>query len=456
MGKKTVVVGLARSGLGAANLLSAMGSEVMVTDSRPGEELAEYTSRLAPSVGLALGGHPREIFEDAELIVVSPGVPLGIEPLKRAREAGVSIISELELASRLLGDVPVYAITGTNGKSTTVSLLDTMFKKSGRESLLAGNIGNALSEEVLKRVNGSMRVRGIDCVVAEVSSFQLEAVEKFRPAGAAVLNVTPDHMDRYHSIHEYREAKAKIAINQGEGDFLVLNADDSHCGEIYRSLKESGKTALWEFSRKREVEGVFLKGDSVHYNLGLAGEGTLIRTVQIRIKGVHNLENAMAASAMALLAGCSIDAVRKSLEEFPGLEHRLEFVREIGGVSFVNDSKGTNVGAVLKSLESFSSPVVLIAGGRDKAGDFSQLRDAVKGKVKAVVLIGEAKDKIKAALCELTECFLAKSLEEAVQRSKEVASEGDVVLLSPGCASFDMFRDFEDRGRKFKELVNGL
>jgi UDP-N-acetylmuramoylalanine--D-glutamate ligase len=456
MGKKTVVIGLARSGLGAANLLSAMGLEVTVTDSRPGEELAEYTSRLAPSVGLALGGHPREIFEGAELIVVSPGVPLNIEPLRRAREAGVTIISELELACRLLGDVPVYAVTGTNGKSTTVTLLDMMFKKSGTKSVLAGNIGNALSEEVLKRVNGSMRVRGIDCVVAEVSSFQLEAVEKFRPAGAAILNITPDHMDRYHSIHEYREAKAKIAMNQGEGDFLVLNADDPQCREVYRHLKESGKMALWEFSRKSEVEGVFLKGDSVYYNLGPAGEGVLIRPGEIRIKGIYNLENAMAASAMALLAGCHIDAVRESLREFPGLEHRLEFVREIGGVSFVNDSKGTNVGAVLGSLESFSSPIVLIAGGRDKAGDFTQLRDAVKGKVKAIVLIGEAKDKIKDALCELTECFLAKSLEEAVQKAKEVASKGDVVLLSPGCASFDMFEDFEDRGRKFKGLVNGL
>lgn len=456
MGKKTLVVGLARSGLGAANLLSAMGAEVTVTDSRPGKELAEYISRLAPSVGLALGGHPGNIFEDAELIVVSPGVPLDIEPLERAREAGVSIISELELASRLLGDVPVYAVTGTNGKSTTVTLLDAMFEKSGRKSVLAGNIGNALSEEVLKRVNGSMRVRGIDCIVAEVSSFQLEAVEMFRPAGAAILNVTHDHMDRYHSINEYRDAKAKIAVNQGEGDFIVLNADDEHCQEIHRSLKESGKMALWEFSRVREVEGVFMRGDSIHYNLGTAGGGALIRVDKIRIKGVHNLENAMAASAMALLAGCSIDAVRESLEEFTGLEHRLEFVREIDGVSFVNDSKGTNVGAVLKSLEGFSSPVVLIAGGRDKAGDFTQLRDAVKDKVKAIVLIGEAKDKIKAALCDLTECILATSLEEAVQRSKELASEGDVVLLSPGCASFDMFNDFEDRGRKFKGLVNGL
>jgi UDP-N-acetylmuramoylalanine--D-glutamate ligase len=456
MGKKTVVVGLARSGLGAANLLSAMGLEVTVTDSRPGEELAEYTSRLSPSVGLALGGHPQEIFKDAELIVVSPGVPLSIEPLKRAREAGVTIISELELACRLLGDVPVYAVTGTNGKSTTVTLLNMMFKKSGRKPVLAGNIGNALSEEVLKRVNGGMRVRDIDCVVAEVSSFQLEAVDKFRPAGAAILNITPDHMDRYHSIREYREAKAKIAMNQGEDDFLVLNADDPHCEEIYRSLKDMGKMALWEFSRRGEVGGVFLKGDSVYYNLGPAGEGTLIRPSEIRIKGVHNLENAMAASAMALLAGCPMDAVRESLKEFPGLEHRLEFVREIGGVSFVNDSKGTNVGAVLRSLESFSSPVVLIAGGRDKAGDFTQLRDAVRGKVKAIVLIGEAKDKIKTALCEHTECFFAKSLEEAVQKAKEAASEGDVVLLSPGCASFDMFEDFEDRGRKFKGLVNGL
>jgi UDP-N-acetylmuramoylalanine--D-glutamate ligase len=450
---RTVVIGLARSGVGAANLLSAMGREVTVTDTKTEAELAGYAGRLSSSVELALGGHPPGIFENAELIVVSPGVPLGIEPLRRAKEDGIKIISELELACRSLRDIPVYAVTGTNGKSTTVTLLDMMFEKSGRKSLLAGNIGNALSVEVLKRLNGKFRVKGADCVVVEVSSFQLEAIDEFRAAGASILNITPDHMDRYHSMDEYRAAKARVALNQREGDFLVLNAADPECMDIYKSVKESSQASLWAFSREKEVEGVYLKDDTICYKLGPIGEGTLVGSDELGIKGVHNLENAMAASAMALLAGCPSEAVSEALRKFEGLEHRLEFVREVGGVSFVNDSKGTNVGAVLKSLESFKTPVVLIAGGRDKDGDFSQLRDVVKEKVKALVLIGEASEKIKAALCDLTECSAEESLAGAVQRARAFAKAGDVVLLSPGCASFDMFEDFEDRGRQFKEMV---
>lgn len=453
---RALVVGLARSGVGAANLLSAMGREVTVTDRKTEAELAGYVDRLSPSVERALGGHPEAIFEDAELIVVSPGVPLDIEPLRRARKAGKKIIGELELACRMLGEIPVYAVTGTNGKSTAVTLLDLMFRKAGRKPLLAGNIGNALSEEILKRVNGTMKVREIDCAVVEVSSFQLEAIEEFRPAGAAILNITPDHMDRYHSMQEYREAKAAIAQNQKEGDFLVLNADDPECMKVHEAVKKSGKASTWTFSRRSAVEGLYLSGEDVVYDLGPLGRDVLIGAGEIRIKGVHNLENAMAASAMALLAKCPPDAVREALKEFPGLEHRLEFVREVDGVSFVNDSKGTNVGAVARSLEGFTSPVVLIAGGRDKGGDFTELEDLVRNKVKALVLIGEAKEKIKGVLCGHAECWLEESLEGAVKRAKDIASAGDAVLLSPGCASFDMFEDFEDRGRKFKELVNKL
>jgi UDP-N-acetylmuramoylalanine--D-glutamate ligase len=257
-------------------------------------------------------------------------------------------------------------------------------------------------------------------------------------------------------MKEYREAKANIAMNQGEGDFLVLNADDPECSEVRRSIEASSKVALWSFSRKSPVDGVYLEGDTVYYRLGVMGEGMLVRAEEISIKGVHNLENAMAASAMALLAGCPADAVRRTLRDFSGLEHRLEFVREFEGASYVNDSKGTNVGAVLRSLQSFSSPVLLIAGGKDKGGDFTELRGAVKDRVKALVLIGEAKGKIKDALCDLTECFEEDTLAGAVYRAKDEASAGDVVLLSPGCASFDMFEDFEDRGRKFKDLVNRL
>lgn len=453
---KAVVVGLARSGVGAANLLSAMGRDVTVTDRRTEAELAPHAARLAPGVERALGGHPEGIFAGAELIVVSPGVPLDIEPLRRARQAGKKIIGELELACGLLEGIPVYAVTGTNGKSTTVTLLDLMLRKAGKRTLLAGNIGNALSEEVLKRVNGTMKVRGVDCAVVEVSSFQLEAIERFRPVGAAILNITPDHMDRYLSMDEYRAAKAAIAANQTEEDFLVLNADDPECTKVHESVKKAGKLASWAFSTKRKVEGVYLEGSDVLYDLGPNGKGKLVAVDEIRIKGIPNLENAMAASAMALLASCPPEAVREALKEFPGLEHRMEFVRELDGIAYINDSKGTNVGAVARSLEGFESPVVLIAGGRDKGGDFTQLEEQVREKVKAIVLIGEAREKIRSALCGLTRCWTEDSLASAVQRAREIASAGDVVLLSPGCASFDMFEDFEDRGRKFKELVGKL
>ncbi len=453
---KAVVVGLARSGVGAANLLSAMGRDVTVTDRRTEVELASHAARLASGVERALGGHPEGIFAEAELIVVSPGVPLDIEPLRHARQAGKKIIGELELACGLLEGIPVYAVTGTNGKSTTVTLLDLMLRKAGKRTLLAGNIGNALSEEVLKRVNGTMKVRGVDCAVVEVSSFQLEAIERFRPAGAAILNITPDHMDRYRSMDEYRAAKAAIAANQKEEDFLVLNADDPECTKVRESLREAGKPTSWTFSSNRRVEGVYLEGSDVLYDLGPNGKGKLVAADEIRIKGIPNLENAMAASAMALLASCPPEAVKEALREFPGLEHRMEFVRELDGIAYINDSKGTNVGAVARSLDGFKSPVVLIAGGRDKGGDFTQLEEQVRKKVKAIVLIGEAREKIRSVLCGLTQCWTEDSLASAVQRAREVASAGDVVLLSPGCASFDMFEDFEDRGRKFKELVGRL
>jgi UDP-N-acetylmuramoylalanine--D-glutamate ligase len=443
---KAVVVGLARSGLGAANLLARMGEEVTVTDVRAEKDLAEFTSKLSPSVNLILGGHPDWLFEDAELVVVSPGVPLGIRPLEDARKAGVRIIGELELAYECLHGVPFYAVTGTNGKSTTVTLLDLMLRGAGKRCLFGGNIGNALTGEILKRANGGGRVEDVDCVVAEVSSFQLEAIERFRPRVASVLNITPDHLDRYGSMAEYRKAKRRIFRNQRRGDWLVLNADDPEAMKLRGSRKN-----VHFFSRKDEVNGVYLKRNAV-----LSSEyGPLLGADDIRVKGVHNLENAMAASAMALLAGCPPETVVEALREFPGLEHRLEFVRELDGVRYINDSKGTNTGAVAKSLESFAGPVVLIAGGRDKAGDFSVLRPLMD-RVRALVLIGEAREKIRAALSDVVECHMAGSLQDAIGRARAAARAGDVVLLSPACASFDMFRDFEDRGRQFKKLVEEL
>ena len=484
-GKKVTVVGLGRSGVGAANLLSELCADVTVTDRKTEVELKNFIERINHPVRLALRGHPEGVFVSADMVIISPGVPLDIVTLLKAKEKGVPIIGELELAYQIVrnqksevssnppfpplekgGEGGFLAVTGTNGKSTTTALLDFMLKKSGFRTILGGNIGMALTEEIYKRL-GNAENRGIgeidvNYIVAEVSSFQLESIRDFRPKGAVILNITPDHLDRYHSLEEYCDAKARIFENQVEGDFLLLNADDP---EAVKAMSEklkvkSEKPRIFYFSRKREVEGIYSREGRVYCNFPesslITRHSLLINGEEIRIKGVHNLENAMAASAMALLAGSPLEAVRDSLREFPGLEHRLEFVREIDGVKYFNDSKGTNIGAVVKSLESFNVPIILIAGGRDKAGDFSILRDLVKERVKAIVLIGEATEKIKRSLGDLTEILMAKNLQEAVEISRSISTKGDVVLLSPACASFDMFADFEDRGRQFKKIVTEL
>ena len=492
--KNVTVVGLARSGVGAANLLSELGAEVTVTDIRTESELKDFVAGLSPSVKLALGSHPEDIFVKTEMIVISPGVRLDIKPLVQAKSRSIPVIGELELAYRIAtggsdnppvppllnpGKGGFLAVTGTNGKSTTTSLLDFMTRKAGFRTILGGNIGNAVTEEIRKALGvkrketkeklphtshftpGASRFTVLDFIVVEVSSFQLESTEDFRPKVAAIINITPDHLDRYHSLEEYSDAKAMIFGNQREDDFLVLNADDPETMKI-KSEKldaKSERPTTFYFSRKKEVEGMYLRDGRMYCNLpnlSTTPGVSLIAADEIKIKGVHNLENAMAASAMALLAGCPLQTVIDSLKEFGGLEHRLEFVREFKGVRYFNDSKGTNVGAVLKSLESFSQPVILIAGGRDKAGDFSKLRPLVKEKVKALVLIGEATEKIRKALGDATDTLTAADLRDAVLMSQGMSSEGDVVLLSPACASFDMFADFEDRGSQFKKIVREL
>lgn len=489
-GKKITVVGLGRSGIGAANLLSELGADVTVTDRKPEEELTDFRDKLKPSIRLSLGSHPEDLFISADMIVISPGVPLSVLPLSKVKGKGIPVIGELELAYQIAsnqtlrfdseGSVASFlAVTGTNGKSTTTTLLNAMLRKGGFRTILGGNIGNALTEEIYKRLGDSgtrglgevtvsptRRVAGsdigIDYIVVEVSSFQLETIQDFRPKGAVILNITPDHLDRYHSLEEYSEAKARIFENQRGEDFLLLNADNPETVKVVKEQIKGKreKPGIFYFSRKKEVEGIYFKDGRIYCNFPgmslVTHHSLLIHADEIKIKGVHNLENAMAASAIALLAGSSLESIKDSLREFPGLEHRLEFVREKDGVRYVNDSKGTNVGAVVKSIESFNEPIILIAGGRDKAGDFSPLRNLVKERVKAIVLIGEAREKIKKSLGDLTETAMAKDLEEAVLISRSIAVKGDVVLLSPACASFDMFMDFEDRGRQFKKIVMEL
>ena len=472
--KKITVVGLARSGVGAANLLASLGAKVSVTDRKSPQQLDEFIKSLDPRVTLALGNHPPELFESADLIIISPGVPPDIAPLSIARLKGVRIIGELELASQtlqfgLFKEPPEFlAVTGTNGKSTTTALLDEMMKSGGIATVLGGNIGNSLAAEILD----AMKFQGAAAryIVAELSSFQLETIVGFRPKGATILNITPDHLDRYHEMGAYVKAKCGIALNQGPQDFLVLNADDpltTWVEEIVSSHQQ--KPTIFYFSRKSRVDGIYCEDGLMRFNLP-GDKLSQIRSDLLppdpastfdpeafRIKGVHNVENAMAATLMAYLAGGGIDGIRNALMNFPGLEHRLEFVREIDGVRYINDSKGTNVGAVLKSLEGFVEPVILIAGGRDKDSDFLLLKPLIKEKVKRLILVGEAAEKIGNAVCDVTDCVMAGyDLRAAILKAKESAAPGDVVLLSPSCASFDMFRDFEDRGRQFKKAVMEL
>jgi len=444
-GRDVTVVGLARSGVAAANLLAGMGARVTVTDSKPESALAEQVAKLSPGVARALGAHPDELFTKADLVVISPGVPLTAPPIMKAAEAGVELMGELELAYSV-SDSPFIAITGTNGKSTTTTLVGEMLKEAGMKVLVGGNLGNALTDEPDK-------LMGRDFIVAEVSSFQLEAIDRFRPKIAAILNVTPDHLDRYASMKEYAEAKALVFANQGPADVLVVNADDAITMELRGGA--ASKTVL--FSRKKVLrEGVFVHGGSIVNGMNEGSRVNVVPVSELGIKGAHNLENALAATAVAIAAGVPMPVIARTLRMFAGLEHRLEFVRELDGATYMNDSKGTNVGAVEKSLESFDAPVILIAGGLDKHGDFPALGPLVKERVKRLVLIGKAADAIDAAIGSLTETVRADSMEDAVRKSREAASPGDVVLLSPACASFDMFKDFEDRGRKFKEAVNKL
>ncbi len=438
--KKVTVVGLARSGVAAARALDTLGAIVTVTDKKPLDQLAAQVKALGSSrIAVEAGGHPDRLFSEADLIVLSPGVPK-LPRIIAARQRGVKVISELELAWQL-SSAPYVGITGTNGKSTVTTLVGLMLERSRKKVLVAGNIGNALTEEL-------SLLRKQDWIVAELSSFQLEDIETFRPRVAAILNVTQDHLDRYHDIADYGEAKARIFLNQKKDDYLALNFDDP----LVKSYAKRTSATVIPFSRLlRYSPGACVLDGSVMFN-----NRRVIAVDDIRIKGVHNLENALAATAVSMCAGADVQSVAAVLREFPGLEHRLEFVRERNGVMYINDSKGTNVGAVVKSVEGFTQPVILIAGGLDKGSDFSPLYDLFKKKVKLLILIGKAADKMATALCASTETVFAGTLQDAVLLASKRASQGDVVLLSPACASFDMFKDFEDRGRRFKEAVKSL
>ena len=444
-GKRVTVVGLARSGVAACKVLVARGATVLATEQAPAEKLRVDLSDLERlGVRLETGGHTPESILGADLLVVSPGVDLRLPLFARARATGIPMWSEVELAYRLT-TARFLAVTGTNGKSTTTSLLGAMVEAAGLPGVVAGNIGTALCEVVPALTSSHW-------VVAELSSFQLETIVEFRPHVAVLLNLAPDHLDRYDSVEDYYAAKARIFLNQTADDFAVLNADDP----LVVTSAQGIRSRLRLFSRLRTVgDGSFLRGD----RLVVRREGRtepVCETSTIRIQGVHNVENSLAAAAAASAIGVPVGAMASALAGFPGLPHRLEFVAEVDGVRYVNDSKGTNVNSVWYALQSFDEPIVLLLGGRDKGNDYSLLKEPVQKKVRAIVALGESADTVVENFKHLTRVVKVTSMDGAVGQAERLAQRGDVVLLSPACSSFDWFENYEHRGRVFKELVNRL
>lgn len=441
--RNILVVGLAKTGVACARFLASRGARVTVSDMR---SEAQLTAQLAELAGFAirqeLERHEQATFLGSDLIVVSPGVPMDLPPLVQAQQAGVEIISEIELAARFI-DAPLAAITGTNGKTTTTTLLGTIFKHNGYHTFVGGNIGNPLIE-----LAESHQI--VDQVVAEISSFQLEWITTFRPTVAALLNLSEDHLDRYPSYQAYIDAKLRIFENQTADDFAVLNRDDQLVWE------QAGKLAaqVFPFSRTMELEeGIFHRDGVITYRHN--GHEECFPTAAIRLQGVHNLENIMAAMACALLLGCRPDQTFETVLCFEALHHRMEFVREVAGVRYYEDSKATNVGSVQKALESFEE-ITLIAGGKDKGGSYAPLVPMIAQRVRHLILIGEAAERMQIELGSLTDTHQAASLEEAVRLASEITAPGGTVLMSPACSSFDMFRDYEERAQRFIAAVKGL
>jgi UDP-N-acetylmuramoylalanine--D-glutamate ligase len=445
-GRRVTVVGLAKSGIAAARLLRTAGADVIGTDTKPVAALGRDAGGLADlGVRLLSGAGAAAAFDRADLVVVSPGVPLDGAQLAAARARQVPIIGELELGWRAT-EADTVAITGTNGKTTTTALIGAVLAPEPRPVLVAGNIGTPLSAHAL-----SFPADGL--VVCEVSSFQLESTATFQPRVAVVLNITPDHLDRHGTFAAYVDAKARIFANQGPTDCAVLNADD----EATRALAPRAHAPVVWFSRQRELtHGVFVRGDWIVARLNGHVEEICPRS-EIFLRGQHNVENVLAAAACALWTGVSPAAIRAAIARFRGVAHRIEWLRDIKGVQYYNDSKGTNVASTLRALESFSERIVLIAGGKGKGQAWGPLADAARGRVGHALLIGEDAEKIGAALVAASvPVTVCRTLQEAVDRARALAVPGDAVLLSPACASFDMFDNFEHRGDVFKKLVERL
>jgi UDP-N-acetylmuramoylalanine--D-glutamate ligase len=440
-GKHVLVIGLARTGIATARFCAEHGATVTATDTHSESELgAEALSLREEGVTLELGAHPETALPHQDLVIPSPGVPADAPLLRSARAKNITVWSEIELADRFL-DGRLIGITGSNGKTTTTSLVHHILRVAGFSSMVAGNIGTPLISRVA--------LSSADTItVAELSSFQLELIETFHADIAVLLNLTPDHLDRHKTMEAYAAAKSRLFENQNKSDFAVLNADDPAATRLAPKRPQ-----LYWFSRKREVlQGAYLRGEEIVFRTSRQVE-VLLKREQISLPGAHNLENVLAAVTAARLERVPVSAIAEAVRTFPGVEHRLEFVAEIGGARYYNDSKATNVDAALKALESFPGRVLIILGGKDKDSDYSLLQPALRERSVLALLIGAAAEKIEQQITGSVPLERAGTLERAVEIAAQAARQGDVVLLAPACASFDQFENYEHRGRVFKALV---
>jgi UDP-N-acetylmuramoylalanine--D-glutamate ligase len=446
-----VVVGLARSGLAVARFLKEKGARITITDRAAEPELGSFVDQArALGVNLELGGHRDATFENADLVVVSPGVPHTLPVLKVAQDRGIQLIGEMELASRFIR-TPIVAVTGTNGKTTATELLGRMLSASGMKVFVGGNIGNPLIEIAGKDAD-------LNVIVAEISSFQLDTIEMFHPHVAVLLNITPDHLDRYADFESYGRSKGRIFANQGPSDFAICHGNDPWVQKCCRGIS-SRRLNFYTgpAPNGQPVPGAVLTPSQIAVTIPGMAQGT-INLERAALIGPHNRENIAAAGLAALAAGATLEGVQSALDAFQGLPHRIETVRTLHQIRFVNDSKATNVDAVIRALECFDGPVVLIMGGRNKGYDFGALWDHVRHRVKKLIAIGEAGDAILNALgrAPARGAEKAADLEQAVRHAYACAASGDTVLLSPACASFDMFTSYADRGERFRRIVEGL
>ncbi len=444
-GKKVLVFGSGISGEAAAGLLCDQGAQVILYDGNEKLDAGEIRKRVPDGVEIVLGAFPEEILGELSLTVMSPGVPTDLPVVEKMHSLSIPVWGEIELAYTYAGG-DVLAITGTNGKTTTTTLLGEIMKRAAESVFVVGNIGTPYTGIAARTGEDSV-------IVAEMSSFQLETIHSFRPKVSAILNITPDHLNRHHTMEAYIAAKERIAENQTSEDWCVLNYED----EVLRAFGESIRPKVLYFSSRRKLNrGIYLDGDQIICNID--GEIPVCRTSELQILGTHNYENVMAAVAMAYVYGVPMDTIRETLKAFKGVEHRIEFVAEKNGVAYYNDSKGTNPDAAIRGIQAMNRPTVLIGGGYDKDSSYEEWIQAFDGKVKKLVLLGATREKIAetARRMGFTEIVMADSFEEAFAKCVEYACPGDAVLLSPACASWGMFKNYEERGDKFKELVDQL